>query len=223
MKHYLLVAALLVSTHFTYAQRLLPVRPLPIVPIDSSTQRISYRGKVTVPDLPATELYGRAQEWIVLQFERYESVVQLADAGRGVLIGKAMTSAFAPAQRNQDAKQVNLLFRFSLRIQAGVLRYEFTDISYPDYPVTGAVGNSSTAMTADALVEWLRRDEYSRISTMHSQRYRQPVEAQLRDHTQYTDKGEPRPRMLQQCLGIEQAMVALTNSLQQYLVKSQLQ
>ncbi|GAB3239720.1 hypothetical protein GCM10027346_33210 [Hymenobacter seoulensis] len=223
MKQYLLVAAFLLTTHFTYAQHVLPVRPLPIVPVDSSTQRISYRGKVAAPDLLAAELYGRAQEWVALQFEQYESVIQLADAGRGVLIGKAMTTASAPALRNQDAKQFNLLFRFSLRIQAGVLHYEFTDISYPDYPATSAIGNSSNAMTADALVEWLRRDEYSHISTVHSQRYRQPVEPQLRDNTQYTDKGEPRPRMLQQCLGIEQAMTALTNSLQQYMVKPQVQ
>ncbi|MBX0292627.1 DUF4468 domain-containing protein [Hymenobacter sp. HSC-4F20] len=201
-------------SHASWAQY---ARALPVVPIDSTTQLISYRGTLPVPTLPAAELYGRAQEWLARQFEDYRSVVQFADATRGVLIGRAIVQAHAPAQKNQDARKFNVLFRFCFRVQNGALRYELTDISYPSYPVTVAAADAGSGLAADGLVGWLRQDEFSRLGTTATQTYRQPVEPVLRNYDQYTEKGAPKPRMLQQCQGIEEAMTTLLASLGQQL------
>ncbi|UPL49271.1 DUF4468 domain-containing protein [Hymenobacter sublimis] len=219
MKHYLLLVALSIISHVAQAQR---VRPLPVVPVDSASQRICYRGTLAAPALPATELYGRTQEWLARQFEDYDAVVKFSDPGRGILMGQAIVRAHGPAQKNQFAREFNLLFRFCFRVQAGTLRYELTDISYPRYTTTSAAVDAGNGLAADGLVGWLRQDEFSRISTSEAQTYRQPVEPELRDYDQYTEKGAPRPRMLQQCHGIQEAMTTLLASLSQELVSSRL-
>lgn len=188
-------------------------RPLPVVPIDSATHQITYRGVLPAAGLPQAEVYGRAQEWLAQQFEHYDQVVRFADAGRGVLIGQAIVQAVGPAQKNLEARRFNLLFRFRLRAQAGGLHYELTDISYPNYPVTTAASDAGGGLAADGLAQWQRADEFSRISTTAAQNRRRPVEPELRDYDQYTAKGEPKPRMVQQCQGIQEALTALMASL----------
>ena len=192
-------------------------RPLPVVPLDSATHQIAYRGTISAAGLPQAEVYGRAQEWLARQFEQYDQVVRFADAGRGVLIGQAIVQAVGPAQKNLEARRFNLLFCFRLRAQPGGLFYELTDISYPNYPITSTSGDVGGGTTANALVEWQRADEFSRISTTTAQNRRRPVEPLLRDYDEYTSKGEPKPRMLQQCQGIQVAMTALVASLEQEL------
>lgn len=210
MKHYFLVAAFACLSHASLAQY---VRKLPVVPIDSTTQLISYRGTLAAPALPVAELYGRTQEWLARQFEDYSSVVQFADATRGVLTGRALVQAHGPAQKNLYAREFNVLFRFSFRVQNGALRYELTDISYPQDP---------TIVSVENLAGWLRQNELSRLGTTAAQTYRQPVEPILRHYDQYTEKGAPKPRMLQQCQGIEEAMTTLLASLGQQLISPRL-
>ncbi|UYZ62017.1 DUF4468 domain-containing protein [Hymenobacter weizhouensis] len=193
------------------------VRRLPGLPLDSATYQISFRGSLPVPGVPRAELYGRAQEWVARHFEQYGAVVQLASPERGVLLGRALTQAYGPAQKNLDARSFTLLFLFSFRAQDGALRYELTDISYPRYAATSVVGDASSARLADGLVEWLRQDAFSAIGTTAAQTHRIPVEPALRSYDQYNDRGEPRPRMVQQCQGIQEAMTTLLASLQQSL------
>ncbi|MET4107374.1 DUF4468 domain-containing protein [Hymenobacter sp. UYP22] len=225
MTRYLLVGllALGLSTPVAYAQTTpLPTsyqRPLPVVAIDSITHLITYRGLLPAAGLPQTEVYGRAQEWLARQFEQYDQVVRFADAGRGVLIGQAIVQALGPAQKNLEARRFNLLFRFQLRARAGGLQYELTDLSYPNYPVTSAASDASGGLAADGLAQWQRADDFARISTTAAQNRRQPVEPALRDYDQYTNKGEPKPRMLQQCQGIQDAMTVLVASLGQALAQ----
>ncbi|RSK31106.1 DUF4468 domain-containing protein [Hymenobacter metallilatus] len=192
-------------------------RPLPIVPIDSVTHQISYQGNLVVPGVPQAELYGRAQEWLATQFENYAEVVQLADPGRGVLIGQAIVRAVAPAQKNQDSRSFKLLFRFRLRAQPGALHYELTDISYPTYPETDASNSAESGRAVNGLALWQRADDFSQIGTTDAQNRRAPVEIELRDYDQYTDQGQPKPRMVQQCQGIQNAMTTLLASLGQRL------
>jgi hypothetical protein len=42
---------------------------VPLLPTDSFSQRISFRGAVPVPGVPAAELQARAREWVALPFE----------------------------------------------------------------------------------------------------------------------------------------------------------
>jgi Domain of unknown function (DUF4468) with TBP-like fold len=221
MRYALLVAALLAASLTSRAQAPLPTttlyRILPVVPIDSATHQIVYRGVLPVAGLPQREVYGRAQEWLARQFEDYSAVVQLADADRGVLIGQAMLQAVGPAQKNQEVRRFNLVFRFRLRAQDGALSYELTDISYPQYPEATANGDSGGGTTTNALVGWQRADDFSRISTVEAQNRRIPVEPRLRNDDEYTAKGEPKPRMLQVCQGIQRSMTGLVASLEQEL------
>lgn len=188
-------------------------RPLPVVPLDSVTRQITYRGVLPAAGLPQTEVYGRAQEWLARQFEQYDQVVRFADPGRGVLIGQAIVQAVGPAQKNLEARRFDLLFRFRLRAQPDGLHYELTDISYPSYPVTTAASDAGGGLAADGLAQWQRADDFSRISTTAAQNRRRPVEPVLRDYDEYTTKGEPKPRMLQQCQGIQEAMTTLVAAL----------
>lgn len=213
----LLATAPLASTAQTTVPPTTLYRALPVVPIDSVTHQIVYRGTLPVAGLPQAEVYGRAQEWLARQFEDYSAVVQLADAGRGVLIGQAMLQAVGPAQKNQDTRRFNLIFRFRLRAQPGALHYELTDISYPYYATTNAAISATGGQIVDGLAQWQRADGFSRISTTEAQNRRIPVEPNLRDYDQYTSEGKPKPRMLQVCLGIQSSMTGLVASLGQEL------
>ncbi|RSK49532.1 DUF4468 domain-containing protein [Hymenobacter rigui] len=221
MRYALLAAALLAAAPLAGRAQTIPPssyhRALPVVPIDSVTHQIVYRGVLPAAGLPQAEVYGRAQEWVARQFEDYSAVVQLADAGRGVLIGQAMLQAVAPAQKNQDARRIELVFRFRLRAQPGALHYELTDISYPLYSGTSYSNTDIPGHAADGLAQWQRADDYSRISTTAAQTRRAPVEPRLRDYDEYTSEGKPKPRMLQVCLGIQDAMTGLVASLNQEL------
>ncbi|WP_426490008.1 DUF4468 domain-containing protein [Hymenobacter sp. 102] len=221
MRYALLLAALLLAAPLAGTAQTAPpttyYRPLPVVPVDSVTRQIVYRGVLHAAGLPQAEVYGRAQEWLARQFEDYSAVVQLADAGRGVLIGQAIVQAVGPAQKNQDARRFNLVFRFRLRAQPGALSYELTDISYPYYATISAGNSTSVGYTASMLTEWQRADDFSRISSPNAQNRRTPVEIELRDYDQYTNDGKPKPRMLQVCLGIQDVMTGLVASLNQEL------
>ncbi|MCA8832355.1 DUF4468 domain-containing protein [Hymenobacter pini] len=221
MRYALLLAALLLAAPLAGTAQTAPpttyYRPLPVVPVDSVTRQIVYRGVLPAAGLPQAEVYGRAQEWLARQFEDYSAVVQLADAGRGVLIGQAIVQAVGPAQKNQDARRFNLVFRFRLRAQPGALSYELTDISYPNYPDTNYSRTDIPGHAADGLAQWQRADDFSRISTTEAQNRRVPVEPDLRDYDHYTSEGKPKPRLLQVCLGIQSSMTGLVASLSQEL------
>lgn len=194
-------------------------RMLPGLPLDSVSNQISFRGVVAVPGVGRAEVYGRAQEWIARHFEQYLAVVQLAAPERGVLIGRAVTQAQAPAVKGADARRFDLLFLFCLRAEEGRIRYEFTDFSFPRYAVTSVVGDASSGQLADALVGWLRRNDFSAIGTAASQTHRTPAETELRDYDLYTSQGAPKPRLVQQCQGIQEAASSLLASLTQALTR----
>ncbi|TGD78471.1 DUF4468 domain-containing protein [Hymenobacter wooponensis] len=185
------------------------------LPLDSVTHRISYRGTLSVPGVPAAELYGRTQEWVARQFEDSREVLHLTDPTRGVLIGRAVTMAHGPQTETLQPRDFLVSFLFSLRFTDGRCTYEFTDLSYPRNLITSATSSSSGGQVADALAEWANQNMTSRISTAEAQTTRTPVEPDLSADTNYNSKGMPRLRILRDARGIDTAMRAVVTSLSQ--------
>ncbi|WP_167855639.1 DUF4468 domain-containing protein [Hymenobacter fodinae] len=187
------------------------------LPLDSVTHRISYRGTLSVPSVPAAELYGRTQEWIARQFEDSREVIHFSDPARGVLIGRAITLAHGPLTEGLQARDFLVNFLFCLRFIDGSCTYEFTDLSYPRNLITSATSSSSGGQVADALAEWANQHMTSRISTAEAQSTRTPVELDLAADANYTAKGLPRLRILRDARGIDTAMRGLVTSFSQTL------
>jgi hypothetical protein len=187
------------------------------LPLDSVTHRISYRGTLSAPGVPAAELFGRTQEWVARQFEDSREVLHLTDPTRGILIGRAILMAHGPLTENLQPRDFPVSFLFCLRFTDGGCTYEVTDLSYPRNSVTTATSSSSGGQVADALAEWANQNMTSRISTAEAQTTRTPVELDLAADTNYNSKGLPRLRILRDARGIDTAVRALLTSLSQTL------
>ena len=126
---FLLVLALLAgAARPAAAQRKLVV---PLLPTDSLAQRVPFRGVVPVPGVPAAELQARAREWVALTFEDAHQVIQLDDAARGVLIGRAVTETWVDRVLHPNDDPQRLSFAFRLDFREGRYRYEVFELGRP--------------------------------------------------------------------------------------------
>lgn len=132
------------------AQRKLVV---PLLPTDSLSQRVPFRGVVPVPGVPAAELQARAREWVALTFEDARQVIQLDDAARGVLIGRASTLTWVDRalHPNDDPQLLSLAFRLDFR--DGRYRYEVFELGRPSSPSGVASTTSATSYQLAQLTE----------------------------------------------------------------------
>ena len=115
---------------------------VPLLPTDSLSQRIPFRGVVAVPGVSAAELQARAREWVALTFEDAHQVMQLDDAARGVLIGRAYTNTWVDRALHPNDDPGQLSFAFRLDFREGRYRYEVFELGQPS-PLSGT-GNSIT-------------------------------------------------------------------------------
>lgn len=103
----------------------------PLLPTDSLSQRIPFRGVVPVPGVPAAELQARAREWVALTFEDAHQVIQFDDAARGVLIGRAYTNTWVDRVMHPNDDPEQLSFAFRLDFRDGRYRYEVFELGHP--------------------------------------------------------------------------------------------
>lgn len=104
---------------------------VPLLPTDSFSQRISFRGAVPVPGVPAAELQARAREWVALTFEDAHQVVQLDDAARGVLVAQGCTATWVDRGLRPNGKAGQLSFALRLDFRDGRYRYEVSELGRP--------------------------------------------------------------------------------------------
>lgn len=131
MKNLLFLLALVLlagAVHPAAAQQKIVV---PLLPTDSLSQRIPFRGVVPVPGVTAAELYSRAREWVALTFEDAHQVIQLDDAARGVLIGRAYTNTWVDRVLHPNDDPELLSFAFRLDFRDGRYRYEVFELGRP--------------------------------------------------------------------------------------------
>ena len=112
-----------------------------LLPTDSLSQRIPFRGVVPVPGVSAAELQARAREWVALTFEDAHQITQLNDAARGMLIGRTYTNTWVDRvlHPNDDPEQLSFAFRLDFR--DGRYRYEVFDLGQPS-PLSWSATNT---------------------------------------------------------------------------------
>lgn len=97
------------------------------LPIDSSTNKITYSGVVNIDSTSKNDLYAKAKEWVALAFKSANDVIQLDDAPNGKLIAKGITvikSGKYPAG--------NINFTLKIETKDNKYRYEITDLHHTD-------------------------------------------------------------------------------------------
>ena len=136
---FLLVLALLAGAARPAAAQRKTV--VPLLPTDSLSQRIPFRGVVAVPGVAAAELQARAREWVALTFEDAHQVLQLDDAARGVLIGRAYTNSWVDRALHPNDDPQPLSFAFRLDFRDGRYRYEVFELGRPS-PLSWSANNT---------------------------------------------------------------------------------
>lgn len=150
MKVFLCLLLFAVASQCAWAQALPP--PLPGLPFDSLTHEPNYHGVVAVPGVSASELYGRAREWVALTFQDARQVVQLDDAARGVLIGRGYKRVVVNVNSlgRGDVRLVSFTFRLDFR--DGRYRYELRDLgTRTEVSVLNGTSNDSNIRDAAQL------------------------------------------------------------------------
>ena len=95
------------------------------LPIDSTTNKITYSGVVSIDSTSKSDLYAKAKEWVALAFKSANDVIQLDDAPNGKLIAKGITvikSGKYPAG--------NINFTLKIETKDNKYRYEITDLHH---------------------------------------------------------------------------------------------
>jgi hypothetical protein len=129
MKNILATLTLLFAVTSAQAQLKLPklhgwVNPLPI---DSSTQKVSYRAVVQVPGATQAVLYARAKKWFATAPGPTKIVLDTNDPVAGKLSGK--TSELVMQNFLGANVQVPLWRTITVQVKPGRFRYQITNFS----------------------------------------------------------------------------------------------
>jgi hypothetical protein len=129
MKNILATLTLLFAVTSAQAQLKLPklhgwVNPLPI---DSSTQKVSYRAVVQVPGATQAVLYARAKKWFATAPGPTKIVLDTDDPVAGKLSGK--TSELVMQNFLGANVQVPLWRTITVQVKPGRFRYQITNFS----------------------------------------------------------------------------------------------
>jgi hypothetical protein len=131
----ILLAALLLAGYGTHAQS----TNLALLPVDSTTHRISISQVVEVPGVSKAELYSRAREWFAKTFGSSKAVLEMDDREAGKLVGTFNTPLKMASGVGVSLDM--LLWRgITIDLKDGKYRYTFTNynIGAPTSPAANA-------------------------------------------------------------------------------------
>jgi hypothetical protein len=102
------------------------------LPVDSTTNKVSYSEVVPVPGISKDDLYVRGREWFAKTFVSAQAVIQMDDKAAGKIIGKGVgygTSSFM-----LTTSRFTIFYTVSLTVKDGRYRYEITDFYFQNPP-----------------------------------------------------------------------------------------
>lgn len=120
---------ILLST-FVSAQKNKEPQP-PVLPIDSTTKQITYRGVVTQQGTQV-ELYQRAMNWIAKQYKNTAEVIKSSDSLTGKIECTSKIKIHTPAKDGTQMVAGIVNYNFTLEAKEGRFRYTFTRFSLKD-------------------------------------------------------------------------------------------
>lgn len=137
------------------------VSPLPVIPIDSASQKVMYEGVMTVPGAGPDELYSRAREWFATYFNSGKAVLDMDDRAAGKLIGGGFSTFYITMLLVPG--QYELWRTLKVYTREGRYRYEITDLRvsgpHNNNLVTADQANAKTPLE-NFLGEPARRNSY---------------------------------------------------------------
>lgn len=122
------------------------VNPLPL---DSTTNKVTYRAVVQVPGASQAELYARAKKWFAAAPSTTKLPLDTDDAAGGRLKGRTgelVTQNFLGAN-----VQVPLWRSITIEVKPGRFRYQITDFAFDSGKGAGAVTPFENYLTPNAL------------------------------------------------------------------------
>jgi len=107
-----------------------------VLPIDSTTHKVTFTGVVQVPGVTQADLYSRAREWFATNFNSGKAVLDMDDKEAGKMIGKAYADFSLRAPLVGDITQ-KLWRQVKVYVKDGRYRYELTEFSTEGYLASG--------------------------------------------------------------------------------------
>ncbi|MDJ1468147.1 DUF4468 domain-containing protein [Xanthocytophaga flava] len=132
MKTLVSIALLLISSFSLFAQVTLP--------IDPTTNKVSYTEVVEVPGMTKDQLHAKANEWLAKTYKSANDVIQMNDKEAGKIIAKGTTKSYLHSM-GKDWDAGYFRHTLTLSFKDGKFRYEFTDFTHD-----GTGGNGTVSM-----------------------------------------------------------------------------
>jgi len=102
----------------------------PNLPIDSSTNKITYAEVINVDSLTSKqELYSRAREWFAKTYNSSKEVLQMEDKESGKIIGKALIQVYYK-MLGMDHEHGYINYTITIAVKDGKYKYEITDLHH---------------------------------------------------------------------------------------------
>lgn len=146
MKISIKVVVLCLTSFFAFAANAAPP-PMPELPMVNG--RICYTDVVEVDStLSKADLYEKAKNWFKKSHRPLDYSIQVSDAERGVIIGKARTKVYHRAL-GDDYPSGYINYTFSIHVKDGKYKYEITDFHHtgsgniPSYGACEAMINTT--------------------------------------------------------------------------------
>jgi hypothetical protein len=110
------------------------------VPIDSSTNLVTYQGVVKVDGVSKDDLYTRSREWFAKTFVSAQDVLQMDDRQSGKIIGKGSSYGFYTVLMTPVTYY--LKYTVSVTVKDGRYRYEISSFSMDAVSTSSVTGGS---------------------------------------------------------------------------------
>jgi hypothetical protein len=116
------------------------------LPIDSTTDQISFIRIVELPGTPKNQIYTRAREWFTFRYPDAKEVLQMEDADNGVLVGKAYRTF------NVGLLTERMQYTIKIYVKDNKYKAEITNIYYEDQPAKYNSYSTGIAIRAEAWI-----------------------------------------------------------------------
>jgi hypothetical protein len=116
------------------------------LPIDSTTDQISFVRIVELPGTPKNQIYTGAREWFTFRYPDARKVLQMEDAENGVLIGKAART-FKDGLLTQ-----RMVYTIKIYVKDNKYKAEITNIYYEEEPSKVNGYTTGVSIRAEAMI-----------------------------------------------------------------------
>ena len=132
----------------------------PTLPLDTESNKIIYTDVILFDSFSKNDIYFSANEWFVNTFNSAESVIQMNDKEKGIIIGKGYSDVYS--KTSLSIIQSKLYYTIKIEIKENKYKFSIYDIYYLAYPNQADL--NPKPLTSEFLYSIYMKEDYNKTS-----------------------------------------------------------